>query len=117
MRFALESADYFAATEPSPFRHLWSLGVEEQFYLVWPALLIVASRFLRARWAIALAIGAMTVGSFAFALWLTDAFAPWAFYSLPSRLWELALGGLLAVSAGWLARLPGLVLVPIGWAG
>jgi peptidoglycan/LPS O-acetylase OafA/YrhL len=59
----------------------------------------------------------LTVGSFAFALWLTDAFAPWAFYSLPSRLWELALGGLLAVAAGWLARLPGLVRCrSAGWA-
>jgi peptidoglycan/LPS O-acetylase OafA/YrhL len=117
MRFALESADYFAATDPSPFRHLWSLGVEEQFYLVWPALLIVALRVFRARVAIALVLGAMTVVSFGFALWLTDTFAPWAFYSLPSRLWELSLGGLLAVAAAWSGRLPWLVLLPIGWLG
>ncbi|HEX5149372.1 MAG TPA: acyltransferase family protein [Candidatus Limnocylindrales bacterium] len=117
MRFAFESADYFAATDPSPFRHLWSLGVEEQFYLVWPALLIVGFRIFRSRGAIAVLIGALAIGSFGFALWLTDAFAPWAFYSLPSRLWELALGGLLAVGAGWLARLPGMLLAPIGWLG
>ena len=117
MRFALESSDYFAATDPSPFRHLWSLGVEEQFYLVWPAIVIVAFRILRARPGIAILIGALTVGSFAFALWLTEAFAPWAFYSLPSRLWELALGGLLAVAAGWLVRVPRLVLIPIGLLG
>ena len=117
MRFALESTDYFAATDPSPFRHLWSLGVEEQFYLVWPAVLIVALRALRSRVGVAIVIGALAVGSFAFALWLTDAFAPWAFYSLPSRLWELALGGVLAVSAGWLARLPRRVLLPLGWLG
>jgi peptidoglycan/LPS O-acetylase OafA/YrhL len=117
MRFAMESADYFAATDPSPFRHLWSLGVEEQFYLVWPALLIVGLRVLRSRRAIALGIAALTVGSFVFALWLTESFAPWAFYSLPSRLWELALGGFLAVAAGWLARVPRLMLLPVGWLG
>ena len=117
VRFALESADYFATTDPSPFRHLWSLGVEEQFYLVWPALLILGLRFIRSRPAIAMAVGALTVGSFVFALWLTESFAPWAFYSLPSRLWELSLGGLLAVAAGWLARVPRFMLMPFGWAG
>ena len=117
VRFALESADYFAATDPSPFRHLWSLGVEEQFYLVWPALLIVALRAFRSRVWVALVIGGLTVGSFVFGLWLTETFAPWAFYSLPSRLWELALGGLLAAATGWLARLPGLIAVPVGWLG
>jgi peptidoglycan/LPS O-acetylase OafA/YrhL len=117
MRFALESSDYFAATNPSPFRHLWSLGVEEQFYLVWPAFLILAFRIVRNRLWMAVAVGVLAVASFAFALWLTDAFAPWAFYSLPSRLWELALGGLLAVAAAWLARLPCLGLIPVGWLG
>ena len=117
MRFALESADYFAATDPSPFRHLWSLGVEEQFYLVWPALLIVAFRVLHSRRGVALIIGALAAGSFGFALWLTEAYEPWAFYSLPSRLWELALGGFVAVAAGRLARVPGRVLLPVGWLG
>ncbi len=56
--------------------------------------------------------------SFAASFWLTDASPAWAFYSLPSRVWELALGGLLAVG-GRLARprcRPG-SLVAIGWLG
>ena len=117
IRFALESADYFAETDPSPFRHLWSLGVEEQFYLVWPAFLIVMLGVIRSRVTTVLVIGAVTIASFAFGVWLTDSFAPWAFYSLPSRLWELSLGGLLAVGGTWLAKLPGWALAPIGWVG
>ena len=42
----------------------------------------------------------LLVASLAFAVWLTDVLEPWAFYSLPSRVWQLALGGLLAVGAG-----------------
>lgn len=117
IRFAIESADYFAATDPSPFRHLWSLGVEEQFYLVWPALLIVALRLFGSRLRVAGPVAVLAVMSLAVAIWLTDAFAPWAFYSLPSRLWELALGGLLAVAAGWLARIPRTALLFLGGVG
>lgn len=117
MRFALESTDYFADVNPSPFRHLWSLGVEEQFYLLWPALVILGLGAFKSRGSLAVAVGALSIASFGFGLWLTDAFAPWAFYSLPSRLWELALGGLLAVGTGWLSRVPRLVLMPVGWLG
>ncbi len=97
MRF-IGSVDYFAPTSsPSPFLHFWSLSVEEQFYLVWPALIVLltwrggSSRRLIA----ALLIG--VVASFALSVWLTDASPARAFYLLPTRVWQLGVGGLLAL--------------------
>ena len=97
MRF-IGSVDYFAATtSPSPFLHFWSLSVEEQFYLVWPALIVLltwrggSSR----RLIVALLIG--VVASFALSIWLTDASPARAFYLLPTRVWQLGVGGLLAL--------------------
>ncbi len=71
----------------------------------------------RSRLVTAALVAGLGLASYGFALWLTETFAPWAFYSLPSRLWELALGGLLAVGAGWLARLPAWLAVGLGLAG
>jgi len=97
MRF-IGSVDYFAATaSPSPFLHFWSLSVEEQFYLVWPALILLLTwrgGGLR-RLIAALLIG--VVASFALSLWLTDASPARAFYLLPTRVWQLGVGGLLAL--------------------
>ena len=115
IRFALQSTDYFAETDVSPFRHFWSLGVEEQFYLIWPGLLIVALGTLRSRLKVGLLMAGLLVASLAFAIWLTDVIEPWAFYSLPSRIWQLALGGLLAVVLASGRKVPGRLGRPIRW--
>ena len=120
IRFAIDATDYFApAGLPSPFLHYWSLGVEEQFYLVWPALLILAVRFGRPRLGAGLALLAVFAASLAAAIVLTDVAQAWAFYSLPTRAWQLALGGLLATAAvgDIKGRLRGAILGVIGWAG
>ena len=105
VRFAL-TTDYFHPVSYSPFLHFWSLGVEEQFYFVWPALLaVVAWRSTRLGAGIALA--AIVVGSFLLSLAWTQDNPTWAFYMLPTRAWQLAAGGLLAVGAGSLKWLPG----------
>ena len=110
IRFAFEATDYFGPTTPSPFRHFWSLGVEEQFYLLWPALMILALARGGSRRRVALVIGGVVAASFAASFWLTGVDQAWAFYSFPTRAWQLGLGGLLAATASWFARRSGLLL-------
>src|SRR5215218_2006163 len=121
-RFAAQRTDYLADASPSPLQHYWSLGVEEQFYLLWPLLLVVvflAGRRLgrRSPAVAAAALVPVGAGSFALSLRLTAVAQPWAFFSLPTRAWELAAGGLVALAASRLARLPGLAAATLGWLG
>jgi peptidoglycan/LPS O-acetylase OafA/YrhL len=127
--FAVQGTDYLsAATPPSPFQHYWSLGVEEQFYLVWPPLIIGVAWLIRRAhrrteahaasqtlYLIVLALlGAM---SFAVSLILTQTSPSWAFFSLPTRAWELAAGGLVALSVDLWRRLPAPAAAIAGWLG
>lgn len=74
--------------------HFWSLAVEEQFYIFWPMIVLAAFKF-GGRKNLFKVIGAMTAASFAFSLYLTEVSPIWAFYSLPTRAWELGIGALL----------------------
>ncbi|RWB84929.1 MAG: acyltransferase [Mesorhizobium sp.] len=97
------SFDYFANDAASnPFIHYWSLSVEEQFYLAWPALLMLAAWLKPGRRAIVLAIGIAGLVSFAVCAWLTTVSQPWAFYFSPLRAWEFAAGGLASLAPAWL---------------
>jgi peptidoglycan/LPS O-acetylase OafA/YrhL len=94
-------AGYFAEnSERNPLLHMWSLGVEEQFYFVFPIALLLLLRFVGARTAVAW-LGAALLASLALAEYLVPDQTPTAFYLLPPRAWELLLGAALA-----LARLP-----------
>jgi peptidoglycan/LPS O-acetylase OafA/YrhL len=124
-RFAIQGTDYLNADMPSPFQHYWSLGVEEQFYLVWPVLIIgtawLAGRVRRgaaaqaAPYAVVLAL--VAAASLATAVLWTRSSPPWAFFSLPTRAWELATGGLVALSIQQWRRLPLLPAAIAGWGG
>ncbi len=88
------TTDYFAAAgEAQPLLHSWSLGVEEQFYLGYPLLLLWLARGHRSARPTLLAIGVAS-----FALGIVQAFHQQSasFYLLPARTWELALGAWLA---------------------
>jgi peptidoglycan/LPS O-acetylase OafA/YrhL len=114
IRFALAEGDYFTAiTQPSPFLHFWSLSVEEQFYLAWPALLFLVARGGRLRVPAVLLL--VLAGSLAASVLVTQSDIAWAFYSLPTRAWQLAAGGLLAVGATRIDRLPQLPVAAAGW--
>jgi len=102
--FAVQSSDYFGnSVDQSLFLHTWTLGVEEQFYLVWPVLILgacwLAARCgFGARRVITVVFTLTLVGSFLLSLWQTEARPTWAFYLLPSRAWEFAAAGLLAAA-------------------
>ncbi|AZO67253.1 MULTISPECIES: acyltransferase family protein [unclassified Mesorhizobium] len=91
--------DYFAPDAANnPFIHFWSLSVEEQFYLVWPGLLLLAAWLRPGKRAAILVIGVAGVVSFAVCAWLTTVAQPWAFYFSPLRAWEFAAGGLATMA-------------------
>ncbi len=124
-RFAVQGTDYLASDMPSPFQHFWSLGVEEQFYLVWPVLIIGTAWLVRRRsdsaasraTPYAVVLGLVGVASLAAGLMWTRTSPPWAFFSLPTRAWELAAGGLVALSIQQWRRLPLLPAAVVGWGG
>ena len=116
IRFAMAEGDYFASiASPSPLLHFWSLAVEEQFYFVWPALVLAASRGHRPRLGAGTALVIVLAVSLAANIVVSATAVNWAFYSLPTRAWQLSLGGLIAVAAGPLARVPVPLTAALGW--
>jgi peptidoglycan/LPS O-acetylase OafA/YrhL len=131
LHFMAETGYFADPAETAPLLHLWSLAVEEQFYLLYP--LVVAAtlgaaglvtRRRQVRPALALAVAAIALASFGYGVWLVDlrpgagfvvpgvAAQPWSdvanatagFFLLPARAWELAVGAVLALAPWRLAR-------------
>lgn len=97
--YANESLDYLAAdVSASPVLHFWSLGVEEQFYVVWPTLFLLSLGFSkntrRTRWILVV----IAVVSFGLSMYQTLNIQPLAFFGAPARAWQLGVGALLALN-------------------
>lgn len=92
----MQEASYFdTSAYTKPLLHLWSLAIEEQFYLVWPVIMLWALR--RGRRATVTIVVLLTVASFAVNLYLAATDPSTAYYSPLSRFWQLSAGGLLAL--------------------
>lgn len=127
--FAARGTDYFAQSQPpSPLLHLWSLAVEEQFYLVWPAVLSLAALGIALRrrrrslgtWQerrLLLVVCMIVVLSLVWSVRVTGTGSPAAYFSPFTRAWELGLGAMLAIAVTRLASDQSRWRVPIGWAG
>ena len=129
-RLAIAGADYFQqGSAPSPVQHFWSLSVEEQFYFVWPALMLVAlvgitrlasrlrGRPYAPRTIVRMVLGFLIGVSFAWALFETVTNPTFAYFSTFSRAWELGVGALLAVSTSFFVYTPRVVRLIMAYAG
>jgi len=104
-RFAAESTQYMADTAKSPVLHYWSLSVEEQFYVVWPLLLLLLagrSGLAQRAWPvvlrrIALALGVVVAVSLVMSWHQSASGSPFAYFGLHTRAWELGIGAALAL--------------------
>lgn len=117
--FAHRQTDYLTAQlAPSPLLNFWSLALEEQFYLIWPVLIVlVAAGRRHVRAVVGGLVAVLWPISLVACIYLTTHSQPWAFYSLPTRAWELLTGAALALGATRILRLPGALRAVVGWAG
>lgn len=123
-RFADRAVDYLSAdVPPSPVQHFWSLAVEEQFYLIWPLLIIAAivvARMIRrknVRSILWIGLAVLALPSFAWSIVETATSPERAFFVSTTRMWELSIGAAVALAGMSVARLPRAVAVVLGWLG
>jgi len=101
--FAISTLDYFADLQTRDlFLHTWSLGVEEQFYVIWPLLILLTLVIMTRKLGrgghhtqLLLVLGLLFVGSLGLSLYWATTQPLWSFYLMPSRIWQFALGAVV----------------------
>jgi peptidoglycan/LPS O-acetylase OafA/YrhL len=120
-RLAAQGIDYQQSTAPpSPLQHMWSLAVEEQFYVGWPVIIMLCVLVARRKhllWMLVPVLALITTVSFYFSVTDTVKHPPMAYFSIHTRAWELAVGALVYLAAAKLARLPAAVAAAASWVG
>ena len=118
-----QQVDYYAQgrTDASIFQHFWSLAIQGQVFILWPFLHLAAEAAakvtkIRVRWILIAGSSIGVVASFIYALNLTAVNQPYAYFSTPARLWEFALGSLVALVVVYL-KLPGWLRHAMTWLG
>lgn len=99
--------------ETAPLLHLWSLAVEEQFYLFWPVALLLGYWMLGRRWML-WAIATVAIGGAVISQWGVERFPAAAYYLLPTRFFELAVGAVLAYLPGSTLKKSSRALLSLG---
>lgn len=119
----VNAVDYYAADSgaASPFRHFWSLSIQGQIFVMWPLLFALASLLVRkvrarARVILAVVFAVVFVVSFAFSVYYTYSNQTAAYFNTFARLWEFAMGSLVAIVLPWIRVRTGVAAV-LNWVG
>ncbi len=116
--FAFRDQDYFAWLQSRDlYLHTWSLGVEEQFYLLWPLLLWGLFHSVRSRGGQLVVLTFVTVAGLVACIAVSYRQSLWSFYLMPFRIWEFALGALVYLAVEPWTRRAGRWRVVVAWLG
>lgn len=121
--YSVSAVDYLAQDQaPSPLQHFWSLAVEEQFYILWPVvLMVVAWLCLKSSFSLQkgllIALAVVAVPSFVWSVYYTAANPGGAYFVTTTRMWELAIGAGLAIIASRSPVPPRRLAVVASWLG
>jgi peptidoglycan/LPS O-acetylase OafA/YrhL len=119
--FASVGTNYLSSQlPPSPLQNFWSLGVEEQFYVVYPAaiaLICLIGRRISLQTRLLVFTALVFLGSYAWSIHDTAANGAAAYFGTLTHAWELAIGGFVAAGPALWSRIPPVVAAVLGWVG